>query len=125
MMLHFDPSLPAAGLTGIGAFVLAEATGTGDPLGSLAIAAPIAAFAVWMVRWNFDRQAKREDALLEQQKLREEREDRRAEQVDLQTKALQECVTELRLMRDQLMQQGNAIDKIPERVAAVTGHGST
>lgn len=123
-MTHIDPVFPAVGITGLIAATAAEATGLADPWWIAAIVVPLAGFAGWLVRWILQRQDAREAVLLAQQNAREAREDKRAEQVDLQTRAIELCVTELREMRGNQTRMEHDLAELPERLAAVIrGHG--
>ena len=123
-MTHFDPVFPAVGITGLIAAAAADATGLADPWWVAAVVVPLAGFAGWLVRWILQRQDSRESTLLAQQNAREAREDKRAEHVELQTKAIELCVTELREMRNGQHRIEHDLTTLPERLAAVIrGHG--
>lgn len=109
---------PAAGVTGAVAVAAAEATGLADPWWVAVIVVPLAGFTAWIVKWILQRQDRREDELLKQTQVREAREDRRAEQVELQTRAMQELVVELRAIRDGQMQHAAALEALPGRLAS-------
>lgn len=109
---------PAAGVTGLAAVVLAETTGVADPWWIAAIVVPLAGFAAWLVRWILQRQERREADLQKIAEAREAREDKRAEQLELQTRALQQCVVEMRALRDGQMQHAQALEALSGRVAA-------
>lgn len=107
-----EPIILAAGLTGVTAAGVAQATGVADPWWVAAIVIPLGAFAAWLVRWILQKQDERDKTMAAIQAAREQREDKRAEHVELQTQAMQECVTELRLLRDGQEHQARAIERL-------------
>lgn len=112
------PILAAAGAPPIVAFLLAEAAGS-EPWWIAVLVVPLAGFSAWLVRWILQKQDLREADIATREKTREEREEKRAEQAVLQTRALQECVTELRRLNEQQEEHGKALAAIPDRTAAV------
>lgn len=123
-MTHIDPIFPAVGVTGLLAATAAEATGLADPWWIAAIVIPLAGFAGWLVKWILQRQDAREAVIMAQQNAREAREDKRAEQVDLQTRAIELCVTELRELRNGQGRLEHDMSNLPKILeAANRSHG--
>lgn len=119
-MTHIDPTFPTVGLTGLATVLAADATGA-EPWVVAVIVVPLAAFTAWVIRWIMRRAEEREKATEEAATRRETREERRAEQSELQTRAMQECVAELRLLRDGQQQHSAALEAVPKRIAELIG----
>lgn len=99
--------------------LLAEAVNTAEPWWIAAIVVPLALFSGWLVRWNLTKQDEREKVIAARESKREEREEKRAEHVEMQTKAMQECVVELRGLNQQQKLHAIALADVPARVAKI------
>ena len=113
--------------TSLVGFVLTQAAGA-EPWWIAAVVVPLAGFSAWLVRWILQKQDERDKATAERDKAtadretrREAREEKRAEHAELQTRALQECVAELRTLNEQQEAHGKALAAVPERVAERLG----
>lgn len=102
--------------TSIASVLLAEATGN-EPWWIAAIVVPLAGFSAWLVKWVIEKQDARERVTAEREGRREIREEKRAEQAELQTRAMQQCVIELQTLNQQQQEQARALAELPERVA--------
>lgn len=114
------PASSVAAGVGIAGVLLGDAAGI-EPWWIAALLLPLAGFCGWMVRWILSKQDEREKAIAERENNREKREDRRAEQAELQTIAMRECVAELRELNVQQSQHTQAIADVPRRVAELIG----
>ena len=86
-----------------------------DPWWIAAIVVPLAGFSLFLVKWILDRQDKLHAENKERDVAREKREDMRAVQVEAQTRAMQECVLELRRLGQSQVDCQRAITEVPER----------
>lgn len=106
------------GVLGLAAIV-PVVNGVGDsPWWIAAIVVPLAGFAAWLVRWILEQQKARDAVVAAREEKREVREEKRAEQAETQTRAMQECVAELRSLNAAQASARAAIDDIPNRVIA-------
>ncbi len=106
-----------AGIFGAGAVAAAVAeVADAGPWWIAAIVLPLAGFIAWLVRSDRDRQDAREKVIADREAKREEREEKRAAHDEMQTRALQEAVLELRRLSDLSTDHAHAIEQIPHRV---------
>lgn len=80
-----------------------------------AIVVPLAGFSAWLVKWILDRQDKLHAENKERDANREKREDARAAQAELQTRAMQDCVVQLARIHQTQVDCQRAIAGIPEQ----------
>lgn len=99
--------------------LFAESDAT-SPWWLAAIVLPLAGFCAYLVHWILAKQEKRETELAAREVTRETREEKRAEQAEAQTRAMQEMVTELRRMSEQQEAHSQALHELPERLAALS-----
>ena len=111
----------AASLAGASA-MMGEAIAA-EPWWMAAVVVPLAGCSAWLVRWILQKQDARDSVTALREQKREEREEKRAEHADLQTRALQECVIELRSLNQQQSEHGKAIGEIPLRVVSLLEKG--
>jgi len=91
---------------------------TPEPWWIAVIVVPLAGFSVWLVRWILQQQSERDKADAVREANREKREDKRAENAELQTQALRECVSELKRLHQEQTNQTAAIAALPGLVVA-------
>lgn len=105
-------------LVGLAAIVPFAGAASESPWWIAAIVLPLAGFAAWLVRYILDAQKTRDAIVNAREERREEREEKRAEQSETQTRAMQECVAELRSLNAAQAAVRSAVDEIPTRVVA-------
>lgn len=103
------------GILGFAA-VLPVVDPTDSPWWIAAIVVPLAGFAAWLVRYILEQQRARDAIVSAREEKREAREELRAEQAEVQTRAMEACVAELRTLNTSQLGLAAAIEKIPDRV---------
>lgn len=105
----------ALGILGVAA-VVPVVDATDSPWWIAAIVVPLAGFAAWLVRYILEEQRARDAVVSAREQKREEREELRAEQAAVQTRAMEACVAELRTLNSSQVAVAAAIEDIPDRV---------
>lgn len=103
------------GILGVAA-VVPVVDATDSPWWIAAIVVPLAGFAAWLVRYILEQQKQRDAIVSAREEKREAREELRAEQATVQTRAMQQCVDELRALNAAQVAARQAIEDIPDRV---------